>query len=345
LFGSPLAFSESNNTITIVAETQGGSMTADYNTVNPNLLTRDGRNVLQYPGTVMSSTDPAIPASGSASTTLLSFGTSVGLVYTDFGQWNVAINGNTVYAGTYAGAQPGGAQTTTMPTTGSASYSGGATGGVVQANATTSSATFYGSAAMSANFATGAVTGSITAIKAYGVSGTSLLGTINSINFTATIAGSAFAGTTSASTTAGTAFDISGATGVIRGGFYGPNAVEAAGIFNLTGGTNSIGLTGAFGVKQPVPSDRRIKRDIAGAGILPNGLRLYSWRYAGGHRRFVGVMAQDVLADARLASAVKCDQHGLMRVDYAAIGYQPADLAAMQQEGEAAATRWCQAER
>ena len=84
------------------------------------------------------------------------------------------------------------------------------------------------------------------------------------------------------------------------------------------------------------PSDRRLKQDITAAGSLPNGLKLYSWRYLGGSHRFTGVMAQDLLSDARFAGAVERDGDGLMRVDYAAIGYQPADVATMRAEGEAA---------
>ena len=84
------------------------------------------------------------------------------------------------------------------------------------------------------------------------------------------------------------------------------------------------------------PSDRRLKIDVEDAGSLPDGLRLYSWRYEGGTRRFIGVMADDLAASPAHAHAVQCDSDGLMRVDYGAIGYRPADFAAMRAEGEAA---------
>jgi hypothetical protein len=51
-------------------------------------------------------------------------------------------------------------------------------------------------------------------------------------------------------------------------------------------------------------------------------------------------MAQDVIADRRFADAVTVDADGLMRVDYARVGYAPDDAAAMVAEGEAAVRRY-----
>ena len=108
-------------------------------------------------------------------------------------------------------------------------------------------------------------------------------------------------------------------------------------MFGLSGGTHSITLLGSFGAKAgTAPSDIRLKQEIAPAGTLPNGLRLYSWRYLGGKHRFTGVMAQDLLADPRFARAITRDADGLMRVDYAAIGYAPANFDTMLAEGEQA---------
>ena len=143
---------------------------------------------------------------------------------------------------------------------------------------------------------------------------------------------------TNDSSTAGTAYNTSGATGQYTGGFFGPAAAEAAGVFYLSGGTiTSTSVLGSFGAaKTSTPSDRRVKDDIVVEGTLPNGLKLYSWRYLGGSCRFTGVMAQDLLADARFAGAVETGADGLMRVDYAAIGFIPADLDAMRADGERA---------
>jgi hypothetical protein len=341
IFGTPLAISQSGQTITVNATTAGGSLTAAYATTSVTTQTRDGVSATEYAGTVGASSDSVAPV-GSTSK-LNSYGAALGLQYTDFGTWNVAnaSTGTKEYSGVYAGAAQGSTLTAVMPTTGTASYSGGATGAVVQPGSTYGAATFYGNASMTATFGTGAISGSITGIQAYTSSNSTPVGTVNDISFTAAIAGNSFAGATAASTTAGAAFNTTGATGQIKGGFYGPNAAEAAGIFNLSGGTNTIGMIGAFGMKlQPAPSDRRLKQDVEPLGRLPNGLRLYGWRYLGGQRRFAGVMAQDLLADPRFAGAVVVDGDGLMRVDYAAIGLIPDDMAAMQREGEAAVALW-----
>ena len=228
-----------------------------------------------------------------------------------------------------------------MPTSGSASYAGGATGYVAQPVSVnpTNVAEFYGSSSLTANFATGAVTGSITGINAYSVgngSGQTLLGTINNIGLSATISGAEYSGTANVTGSAGTAFNITGATGAVKGAFYGPNADETAGVLYLSGGSNNTSLFGSFGAKKVAPSDRRLKEDIVPAGVLPNGVKLYSWRYLGGSHRFTGVMAQDLLADKRFAIAVEMGADGLMRVDYSRLGFLPADFDAMCAEGEAA---------
>ncbi len=339
-FGAPLTMSQTGTTIAVGAQTLLGQVQTSFDTSTATTVNRLGATVTEYTGSVTSSTDSTAPAASPA--TLRSYGTAVGLQYSDFGSWNVknAGSGASEYAGLYAGAVQGGAMTAVMPTTGTATFSGGATGSVAQPNGTNLSANFYGSASMTANFATGGITGSITGMQAYVGNSATTIGTINAVGFAAAISGSTFAGTTSVTTGSGTAFNISGAVGQVKGGFYGPNAAEAAGVFNLTGGNNGITMTGAFGVKQPTPSDRRLKQDIAPAGMLANGVRLYAWRYLGGHRRFVGVMAQDLAADPRFATAVRTDVDGLMRVDYAALGYAPHDAAAMASEGEAAVALW-----
>jgi hypothetical protein len=66
-------------------------------------------------------------------------------------------------------------------------------------------------------------------------------------------------------------------------------------------------------------SDRRLKRDIELIDVLDNGLRLYSYRYIGDEQLFVGVMAQDLLADEKFRHAV-VKLGNYFAVDYAAIG-------------------------
>ena len=295
--------------------------------------------------TITGSTDTKIPVGDYGSYN--SFAAAVGLSYASFGSWSLNPCSATgsgcspTYIGTSAGAQAGVQKTAAMPTTGSATYTGGAEGYVLQpvAKNANNAAQFWGTSSLTANFATNAITGSVSAIKAYNPSTQALLGTVNTVNLTATISGANFTGTTSASTTKGTAFNTTGATGNLTGSFYGPAANEVAGVFNLNGGTNSTTLVGSFGAKAATaPSDRRLKTDILPAGTLPNGLHLYSWRYLGGTHRFTGVMAQDLASTPRFARAVDHDADGLMRVNYEALGYLPADMATMRAEGEAAVT-------
>ena len=306
---------------------------------------------------IVTSTDPAISAGGAGGGgNWQLFANTVGLQYSNFGVWSInpcSNNGNgctPTYVGASGGAKPGQTETTSMPTTGTASFTGGATGYVLQPVAVnaTNAAQFYGTSVITANFGTGAVTGTISGINAYSVGGSgnngnggTLLGTVNNISLTATISGAEYTGTAAASATAGTAFNIAGATGTVKGAFYGPTTLaaptppETAGVFNLSASNGTV-VMGSFGAKQATPSDRRLKHDITPASTLPNGLKLYSWRYLGGSHRFTGVMAQDLLADARFAGAVAVDTDGLMRVDYGQLGYVPADLATMRAEGEAA---------
>jgi hypothetical protein len=291
---------------------------------------------------ILSSTDPAVTTAGGGSWE--TFGKVVGLQYADFGLWNISPTGNNassqtpLYAGAGAGGKAGVAETASMPTTGTASFSGGAVGYVVKGG---TGGEFYGTSTLTANFATGGgtVTGTISNINVYSFNNNTLSGTMNDISINATIAGAGntkaeYSGTATAQGAAGTAVDITGATGPLKGAFYGPTAQETAGTFQMSGGGAQV--LGSFGAKPATPSDRRLKVEIAPAGRLANGLALYSWRYLGGRRRFTGVMAQDLLNDARFADAVKLDHDGLMRVDYARIGFIPLDSAAMAAEGELA---------
>ena len=82
-------------------------------------------------------------------------------------------------------------------------------------------------------------------------------------------------------------------------------------------------------------SDRRAKADIAEVDVLPGGIRLYAFRYRGDTAMRVGVIAQDLLADARYRSAVH-DVGGLYAVDYAALGLRMATLAEWRALGLAA---------
>ncbi len=71
---------------------------------------------------------------------------------------------------------------------------------------------------------------------------------------------------------------------------------------------------------QSSPSDRRIKRDIKEIGMTENGLPLYEFRYIFGRKRFVGVMAQDVLMHT--PEAVVRSLLGYFKVDYGMLGLE-----------------------
>jgi hypothetical protein len=82
------------------------------------------------------------------------------------------------------------------------------------------------------------------------------------------------------------------------------------------GGNETCSSKGIFG------SDRRLKRDIELVDVLDNGLRLYSYRYIGDEREFVGVMAQDLFADDRFRHAVVEREGGFLAVNYFALGFE-----------------------
>ena len=121
-----------------------------------------------------------------------------------------------------------------LPAAGSATYTGGAVGRYLQTGA--ASVPFLARASITANFAStsGAVTGTILA-PTYA---SDVVGPVFAVNFTADRTGSRF--TSSSATATG---DVS-ASGAVQGGFYGPAAAQAAGVFSFTG--QGQGLVGGF---------------------------------------------------------------------------------------------------
>ena len=168
----------------------------------------------------------------------------------------------------------------------------------------------------------------------------------NTVSITATISGittNTFLGATS--TVAGPAANplsfAANATGKINGGFYGPTANEVGAIWTLYDpGTPANPGAGkaAFGgfAAGKAPSDRRLKRAIRPLERAADGVQLYSFRYFNDERTFVGVMAQDLLADPRFAGAVFARPSGVLLVDYAQLGFDTADMDAMREAGETA---------
>jgi len=70
----------------------------------------------------------------------------------------------------------------------------------------------------------------------------------------------------------------------------------------------------------PVPSDQRLKHDAKSVMTLDNGINVYSFRYLGDGRVFVGVIAQELLADRRFRSAVHTYPENFYGVDYSKLG-------------------------
>jgi Chaperone of endosialidase len=65
-------------------------------------------------------------------------------------------------------------------------------------------------------------------------------------------------------------------------------------------------------------SDERVKRDVAEVGRLPNGIRVYRFRYYWSDQVFVGVLAQEVAQV--VPEAVIRGGDGYLRVDYRQLG-------------------------
>ncbi len=67
-----------------------------------------------------------------------------------------------------------------------------------------------------------------------------------------------------------------------------------------------------------IPSDIRLKEDIAALGQTASGLHLYRYRYKGDATHYVGVMAQEVAR--QIPAAVSSGVDGFLRVDYGLLG-------------------------
>jgi hypothetical protein len=79
----------------------------------------------------------------------------------------------------------------------------------------------------------------------------------------------------------------------------------------------SISTTTAVANSQGA-SDSRIKAGMVKVGTHPSGFGLYRFRYLWSETEYVGVIAQEVREF--MPEAVACDENGILRVDYAAIG-------------------------
>lgn len=136
-----------------------------------------------------------------------------------------------------------------MPVSGTATYTN--TSGVagfmfVDGQAASSSdRVIFGNGSLTANFASNSFTGAFTNML---VSGTAW----NNLNLSGSISGSSLSGSTSALASAGPLAFTSGSTGLVTGGFFGPNADEVGLIWSLQDSVTGSIAVGTFGaVKEP----------------------------------------------------------------------------------------------
>jgi hypothetical protein len=268
---------------------------------------------------------------------------STGMSYTELGVWaryDSATQKMTDISEWIAGYQT---PPSAMPTSGTATYSrtNGVSGVMLTPHAgnQVSGAIFNyalvnvsGDVSLNADFASGNITGAFSHM----ISGGQPNDPWNDVSVTATISGANLAGTVA--TTNATALSMhQGATGTIRGGFYGPAADQIAAVWTLSDGANSA--IGTVSANKAAPSDRRLKRDVVPLGRTAGGIELYSFRYLGDERLFIGVMAQDLVADPRFAAAVVLGEGGFWWVDYGLLGLDPPDLEEMVDAGRGATRR------
>ena len=117
----------------------------------------------------------------------------------------------------------------------------------------------------------------------------------------------------------------------------------APGPMPWSGGYAGVHGGGAWGLNSDatytagaIPSDRRLKRDVALIGVLDNGLGLYRFRYLWSETVYVGVMAQEV-ALIRPDAVVHDMLDDYLRVDYARLGLRMITLPQWQALGKATA--------
>jgi hypothetical protein len=79
-----------------------------------------------------------------------------------------------------------------------------------------------------------------------------------------------------------------------------------------------------------LPSDARLKRDIQLVRMGRDGLRFYAFKYLWSDETYVGLMAQDLLADPQRKDAVVTMENGFYGVNYGALGLRMATLSSWQ---------------
>jgi Chaperone of endosialidase len=101
----------------------------------------------------------------------------------------------------------------------------------------------------------------------------------------------------------------------------------------------ALNKRGENGEGPPIISDRRLKTHVKRVGDAARGVNLYSFRYIGEDREFLGVIAQELLADERHRLAVEATSDGYYRVHYPRLGLANLGTNDMLAAGERAARR------
>lgn len=114
------------------------------------------------------------------------------------------------------------------------------------------------------------------------------------------------------------------------------SVVVAGVVLAATAGSSSTVVGGVY-YPYYTMSDRRLKTHVRRVKTLDNGITLYSYRYKGDNRNFVGVMAQDIKKLRKFRHAVRTNKNGYLEVNYAKLGlklYEPRVLAKAGREAE-----------
>jgi hypothetical protein len=114
------------------------------------------------------------------------------------------------------------------------------------------------------------------------------------------------------------------------------NKTETAEVFR--NGANNTIMGGLYFKYSPPASDIRLKRDIHLLATLDSGLKIYSFKYLWSDTAYVGVMAQDLLANSAWRDAVVTMPNGFYAVNYEELGLRMVTLDEWREQGLAAVT-------
>ena len=101
----------------------------------------------------------------------------------------------------------------------------------------------------------------------------------------------------------------------------------------------AVAAGGGVAYWHPIPSDRRLKKNIRHVKTLDNGLKIYSFQYRGDSRNFVGVLAQDVRRIKKFRKAVTRGRDGYWQVNYGKLGLKLYEPQVLAEAGKQAAVR------